>query len=255
MRPKRFGSLDVASRVEERHPHRLGGLPRVVVLDIELPRDPAPVEPVEDRGPVAEASVRVARRPGHPEHVAGHAAVRRGGEEPIEQDVFVGHVPVEGQVAVVVVAHHRAVHRLAVDRGRPDEAVHSPARVLDPVDAAVMAEVGDRQPAQSERPDARPGAPRDGHAGALGDPVGAWIGAEVVVERVVLLHQHHEVLDRCRRTALGGGGRRAREGQDRGEERSSAHGRTAKTTMAGLSELSPSAVLAGSTSLWTTRPS
>ena len=117
--------------------------------------------------------VRVARRPGHPEHVVRHAAVRRGGEEPVEQNVFVGHVPVEGQVAVVVVAHHRAVHRLAIDRGRPDEAVHSPARVLDPVGAAVVTEIGDGQSSESERPDARPGTLPDGHAGALGDPVGA----------------------------------------------------------------------------------
>ena len=64
MRPKRFGSLDVASRVEEGHPHRLSGLARVVVLDVELPGDPAPVEPVEDRRP-GRRSLRP-RSPGVP---------------------------------------------------------------------------------------------------------------------------------------------------------------------------------------------
>ena len=52
--------------------------------------------------------------------------------------------------------------------------------------------------AEAEGPDAAPAALRrvDGHARALRDPVGARVGAEVVVERVALLHEDDEVLDR-----------------------------------------------------------
>ncbi len=240
MWPEEPRVLDEARRVEERtrtacaRAVRRASSARVVVLDVELPGDPAPVEPVEDRGAVAEASVRVARRPGHPGQWLATLPSVRGGEEAVEQDVLVGDVPVEGQVAVVVVAHHaERSDRLAADEAAADEAVHAPARVLDPVDAARRdGRSGPGAAAEPERA-ARTAAGRataDGHAGALRDPVGARIGPEVVVERVVLLHQHHEVLDRRGRRPAprrACGRRASAAASDRGEEGdAAAHGRT-----------------------------
>ena len=102
-----------AGEVQEWDPHRLRaavGSPvggdsesRVVVLDVELPRDAALLEPVEDRREVPEALIRNAAtvtpaRTGEPEQVVGHAAAGRRCEEAVEQDVLAGGAPVEGQV-------------------------------------------------------------------------------------------------------------------------------------------------------------
>src|SRR5918998_35729 len=95
----------VARVVEQRHAHRVGALvglargseveARVVVLHVELPGDPAPLELVEDRRQAAVALSRyaVAMAPGgsrHPGEVVGHAATRCRGEEPVEQDELLG---------------------------------------------------------------------------------------------------------------------------------------------------------------------
>src|ERR671917_30259 len=90
----------VARVVEQRHAHRVGALvglargseveARVVVLHVELPGDPAPLELVEDR---RQAAVALARdvvavptgRAGHPGQVIGNAAPGRRGEEPVEE--------------------------------------------------------------------------------------------------------------------------------------------------------------------------
>ena len=106
--------VDDVPRVSHRHAHRLraaASQPRVVVLDVEPPRDATRLEPAED--------------PVHPESMVDDAAAGRRREEAVEQDVVLGDVPVERQVAVVVVAHHGAVDRLAVARRRTDEAVHT----------------------------------------------------------------------------------------------------------------------------------
>ena len=216
---KEPGVLDVTAELEQRHPSgldagvgasvRLQALAGVVVLDVELPRDPGCLEPVEDRGP---------RRPGpsrDPEHVVGHAAAGRGGEEPVEENVVLRDPPVEGQVAAVVVPHGGALHPLAVDRGGSHETVHASPGVLEVVRATVVAQVGDGTAAQAKRPHAGTFlAAADRHAGLVGYAVRARKGSEVVVERVVLLHQHDEVPDRGLRLA-GGCRRRARSRRSR----------------------------------------
>ena len=85
-----------ATAISHGYPHRLPAAlaePRVVVLHVELPRDPAVAQPAED--------------PAHPEAVVRQAAVGRRGEEAVEEDVLLGDVPVERQVTPVVVAHDR----------------------------------------------------------------------------------------------------------------------------------------------------
>jgi hypothetical protein len=190
-----------ARHVEERDAHRLrarGGrragaapLGRVVVLHVELPGDPAPLEPVEDR----------LSRPGrtrHPGQPVRHAPAARGREPSVEQDVLARDVPVEGQVAPVVVAHDGRLGELSALRDAADEAVHMAAPRLGTVGGPVVREIRARASSEPEGTHARPRAARgpNRHARARRDPVGSRIRPEVVVEGVVLLHQHHEVPDR-----------------------------------------------------------
>ena len=199
---------------------------RVVVLDVELPRDAPPLEPVEDRGPGAG-------RAGHPRAPVGHAPARRGGEPVVEQHVFAGHVPVEGKVAAVVVPHHARLRALAPLRDGGDEAVHVAARGLGAVRGRVVRHVRPRAVPEPEGTHARPRAARraDRHARAVRDPVGARVGPEVVVEGVVLLHQDDEVPDRRgrRRGAASAGAVPARAAvvaSTRSVARRTPHGRT-----------------------------
>ena len=178
----------------------------VQVLDVELRGDPLRRQAVEDRRQLVVAGAARQRVPArrcvasHPVQVALAAADGRRAEEPVEQHVLLGDVPVVRDVAAVVVAHRgRAVEpEPAVGR---DEPVHPAAVVLTLLDADALAQVlGGRGP-DAERLDAPAGrGPRQlqplAHAGR--DAVGAGVGPEVVVERVVVLHQHHHVLDRRR---------------------------------------------------------
>ena len=225
-------ALVVDEAVEGQQRHRRGlraarsapvavGDAGVVVLDVDAPRDPGRLQPVEDRGQVAEAVRRdlvlvVGPAPArHPEHVVGERPGRSRGEEPVEEHVPARDRPREGQVPLVVVAHDRLMRpgaHLPVGR---DEPVHATAVELAAEDVDRVVEVGHGTPAEMERPDAAGGRPaqRDRLARPLGDAVSARVGAEVVVEAVVGLHQQDEVLDRRRRA------RRARRGGGRGAHR------------------------------------
>ena len=103
--------VDVARVAEQRHPHDLRGAVavlrrpegdlRVVVLDVELPGDALLLEPVEDGRQLAPAlgghGVALPLDPGgarDPVHVVDDAAAVRRREEPVEQHVLVGDVPV-----------------------------------------------------------------------------------------------------------------------------------------------------------------
>ena len=110
---------------------------------------------------------------------------------------MVGDVPVEGNISTVVVPHRQAtVQTLAVERR--DESVHLPAVVLAAEHDLVVAEILDRVVAKREWLDAPGAAPSKvlRHAHTLRNAVAARIRAEVVVVRMVLLHQDDEMLDR-----------------------------------------------------------
>ena len=110
---------------------------RVVVLDVELPGHAAGSSrsKIVGRSPKPPGGMRVGLRgsPGvavDPVQVVPDAAAGDEREEAVEEDVLVGEVPVEGQVAAVVVAHRRArVGDAEVDLGL-HEAVHPPAVLL-----------------------------------------------------------------------------------------------------------------------------
>ena len=262
-----------AQEVQKRDAYRLGaavGSPigadreaRVVVLHVELPGDAALLEPVEDRREVAEALLRdpaavTAIRSREPEEMVGHAAARRRGEEAVEQDVLARGAPVEGQVLRAIEAHDRALGILALDRRAADEPIHCPPRVLDSVCPGVVGKVRNRATTEPERPyAARPARrTRHRHTGCARDAVGTVERAEVVVEGVVLLHQHDEVLDRRGRCLLGGRGLDAGErcGEKRSKRGPAPHGRTSYTMTAGRSARRPDRVEAGSASTCTARP-
>ena len=135
--------VDEARIAEQRYARRLVGRARVIVLDVELPGDAPFLEPVEDGGR-GMGAVRRVGRPAHPDQVTADARCSRSGKEPIEEDVLVREVPVEGQVAVVVVAHDGSLHHLALGGRGPHEAVHPPPGVLEPFGAAIVTEVGAR---------------------------------------------------------------------------------------------------------------
>ena len=197
-------------------------------------------------------------RTGEPEQVVGHAAARRRGEEAVEQDVLAGGAPVEGQVVRAIEAHDRELGLLPLRGGPPDEAIHRAARVLDPVRPGVVGKVRNRAATEPERPDAaRPLAGRGNrHAGIARDAVGTGERAEVVVEGVVLLHQHDEVLDRRGgwRSAAAGSAPMSAAARTRSSDGPAPHGRTSYTTIAGRSARRPEAVEAGSASTCTARP-
>ena len=100
--------------------------------------------------------------------VVGRAAGRRGGEEVVAQAEVGRVVPIDGDVTALVLhlaQRIEAVHLAAVDRGQRPRPV-----VAD----VVRCRVGGRR---------------------LGDTGGSGEGSEVVVEGVVLLHDHDDVLD------------------------------------------------------------
>ncbi len=88
--------------------------------------------------------------PGHPVHVVAHASRLRRGEEPVEQDVLVGHVPVVGQVPVVVVAHGQRTVMAAALIGE-HEPVHRPTGVLLGERRLRVVQVGDPPIPDGER--------------------------------------------------------------------------------------------------------
>jgi hypothetical protein len=158
--------------------------------------------------------------------VVTHAARVGRAEEPVEEHVLVGQIPVVRQVAVVVVGHGQAAV-LALGADPLDEAVHPPAVVLDLERLFGVVEVEAAPVADVERPHARLRlAAADRHAGVRRKAVDAGPGAEVVVERVVLLHQEDEMLDRRGRRRRHRGDRLPREDHRRDGGQQDGHGRT-----------------------------
>ena len=208
--------------VEQRHPHDLRAAVaddvrperdlRVVVRDVELPRHARLLQLVEDRRPRESGLrhiVRIGRVRTHPEEMVRPAAVSGRAEEAVEQHVLVGQVPVIRDVRPVVVPHDvRRVDTLQPEDVR--EAVHLPVVVLAAENDRVVSDVGDRAAAEPERRDALPFrvVEVDGHARPGRRAVrAAPVGAEVVVERVVLLEQVDEMVDRRARVIAAAGAR------------------------------------------------
>jgi hypothetical protein len=159
------------------------------------------------------------------------AAAACGGEEAVEQDEVVRDVVVVGDVAVVVVAHRQRLGLALVSEG-VDEPVHLTVAVLGVEHRRAVAEIDHRPRAEVDG--LRTALRRIGeavrHAHVRGPSVGARVRAEVVVERVVLLQQEHEVADRRGRRGFGGTGGGRCDQHQRGDERAqqtAAHARTA----------------------------
>ncbi len=222
--------VEVAIHAQERHPLDLWRARRafdkvtvvdlgVVFLDVELPGDPALMEAVEDgwdtvAQPLEGRLVPAGAGGGsHPIQMIHEAPGGRRAEEAVEEHVLFGEIPVVGEVPVVVVAHGEASILLPLVE-REDEAVHLAPVVLDAEGAAAVVEILNGQIADVEGLRAGPLRVAEWiqrHTGALGEPVRAGEGPEVVVEGVVLLHEHDDVFDggvrlriRCSARSRGG---------------------------------------------------
>jgi hypothetical protein len=184
---------------------------------VVLPADPVLIEPVEDRA-VRGVGVRHTGR-----ELGGHVAERSTGDEEPAVRIGLGHHRAEVAVADREVVGHRVVEGQVVagpvaHRGRAARVHEAPVGAVVPADvrgvpglAYVGVGVADRVRVV-ERRDVTPGG-----VGAVvdrlavapeGEPVAAAKHPPVVVEGVVLHHEHDDVLD------LGhgvGAGRQVRE--------------------------------------------
>ncbi len=112
-----------------------------------------------------------------------------GGEEAVAEREPVGIGPVVGQVGAVVVAHRV--------RGAPglNEAVHPPAVHRRVGHLPGVAHIVGEVEGEVKGPHFRRPAGEERHPQAGRKALGAGVGAEVVVEGVVLLNQEDDVLD------------------------------------------------------------
>jgi len=81
---------------------------------------------------------------------------------------------------------------------RQRKSIHSPVIVRTPGALAGMVRVGRMRRREVIGRDATAARSGEGLANVLRDAVGPREGPKIVVERVVLLHQYDEVVDRCR---------------------------------------------------------
>ena len=142
--------IDESSVAQKRIPEQLGEVPGAVarvdrqivlvgcvILHVELPGDARLLQRVEDRrgsrvvAMVEREGMPPPRRGGHQVHEVVPRRTLGGTEEPVEQDVSVGEVPVEGKLAIVVVTHGLPSTLVAAVK-RSDEAVHPPVVELEP---------------------------------------------------------------------------------------------------------------------------
>ena len=109
--------IDESREGEQRSPDNLWamcvlrskGLLGVVILDVHLPADACALEPVENGLDVEAvwryAAVTSSRLCGDPIQVVGLARTPGRAEEPVGQDVVLGEIPVQRQVAPIPIAH------------------------------------------------------------------------------------------------------------------------------------------------------
>jgi len=170
--------------------------------------------------------------------MAHHGRTKRGRKEPVAHREVLGVVPQRGDGIAVIVAHRqmgRALRRGGAERHEPIEQTTVVRRLFVLVVIVVVARPGLRaiQPErrrcvrivesqlQGEPVDGRRIGPRNKRRlpWRIG---GVWIRTEVVVEGVVLVEDHDEVLDRGRRRdpvrvrRHRGGRGEARQQRDRG---------------------------------------
>src|SRR5216683_4315644 len=120
----------------------------------------------------------------------------------VEQYVPVGHIPVEGQVAAVVVAHGLPGVD-ATQTLRRDETVHpAVVQVVTGRQFAVV-KIDNGAVADMEGPYAWPEAVGrvDRHAHPARNPIGTRVRTEIVIKSMIFLQEYYEMLDRRRRRA------------------------------------------------------
>ncbi len=214
--------------IREIGPGVVGRRPHAAFARAEIGRKIGPLQLVRAAHRIAGAVAR--RRPfGNHEEVLRQAPRRVRFEEPILQHVVACVLPVVGNLAVVVVAHDLdaagAVGSVGIAAPpaaalrRCDETVHLAA--VDVVDRRLrrVRPAAVRILRVVKRPHAvapaRIGHADGRHAVVHRDAVGAGKGAEVGIERAVLLHDDHDVLDLVNRIAAlrPHGQRRGRRGQ------------------------------------------
>ena len=175
------------------------GLLGVVILDVHLPADASALQPIEDGLDVEAvwryAAVTSSRLSGDPIQVVGLARTPGRAEEPVGQDIVLGEIPIQRQVAPIPIAHRHRWIQIPISLGQ-GKSVHSPVIVRTPGALTGMVGVGRMRRREVIGRDATAARSGDGLANLLRDAVGPRECSKIIVEGMVLLHQHYEVVDR-----------------------------------------------------------
>src|SRR5690625_2097702 len=165
---EQLGVINVSLEVQRRTPDDLGcfcstlterakGQRGVVVLNVELPRDPRLFQAIKDDRQITVALGRnlvrlTSRLARHPVHVVPDASSLGGAKQAIEEHIVVSQVPVIREIPIIVVAHRQRTVLITLPNG-PDETVHFAVVVLIPGRCCTVIEVFDRPVTNMERLD------------------------------------------------------------------------------------------------------